>query len=161
MEHEARFPRLVAETLSGNHLVLPDALDGDYALVLLVFRRHAQSIVDSWTHPVARRYGNAKRLSWYEVPMLAGGWRMVSGFIDGGMRAGIPPHLHDNVATYYGDSSRFRDALEIHDLDSAYGYLIDDRGMVLWSDSGWAHQRRLDRLTTTLDRLLAAPADTQ
>lgn len=159
MGHDIRFPRLLAETLSGTPLVLPDSLGDDWAVVVLAFRRHAQQAVDSWLVPIGRRYADAPNVWWYEVPMLAGGWRMISGFIDGGMRAGISPAYHDRVATCYGDSSRFRDALGIDDLDTAHVYLIDGVGRVHWSASGWAHQRRYDELAGHLDRVRADSLD--
>jgi len=151
MGTDVRFPRLVAETLSGNSLILPDALDDEIALVALAFRRHAQSLVDSWIAPVSRRFGDTPGFAWYEVPMLAGGWRLMSGFIDGGMRAGIAPAHHDHVATFYGDTTRICEALGIDDLDSAYLFLIDDEGRVLWRGSGWASARRREDLFSALD----------
>lgn len=159
MGHDIRFPRLVAETLSGRPLVLPDSLGDQWAVTVLAFRRHAQHAVDSWLAPIARRYAGASNVSWYEIPMLAGGWRMISGFIDGGMRAGIAPANHDRVATYYGDSTRFRDALAIDDLDTAHVYLIDSAGTVHWSASGWAHPRRYDELVRILDEVRAESLD--
>ncbi|MFW5684243.1 MAG: hypothetical protein ACOC1I_05280 [Spirochaetota bacterium] len=155
MGHVTRFPRLVAETLSGRTLVLPDSLDDEVAVVMLVFRRHAQSIVDSWMMPLERRYRDASGLAWYEVPMLAGGWRMISGFIDGGMRSGIHPSRHGNVATYYGDSSRFQDVLGIEDLDSAYTFLINSEGAVLHRGDGWADPRKLHAFYDAVDAALA------
>ena len=145
-----RFPRLVAETLSERPLILPDSLDGELALVVVAFRRHAQPLVDSWMTPVVRRFHDTPGFAWYEVPMLAGGWRMVSGFIDGGMRAGIPSEHHDHVATCYGDTTRFAEALEIHDLNSAYAYLIDADGTIIWLGSGWAARRQIDELSLLL-----------
>lgn len=159
MDHELRFPRIVAETLTGQSLVLPDSLDNGLAIVVLVFRRSAQPIADSWTHPVARRYPSHAAVSWYEIPVLAGGWRMMSGFIDGGMRAGIPPARHEHVATFYGDTGRIRRALEIEDLDSAYPFLIDDGGAVLWCDSGWAHAKKLHELFGIVEARIAGRAD--
>ncbi|MFW5717531.1 MAG: hypothetical protein ACOC2Y_07455 [Spirochaetota bacterium] len=156
MRDDARFPRFVAETLSGSTLVLPDSLGDRLAVVALAFRRHAQPIVDSWLIPVSKHYADSVDVEWYEIPMLAGGWRMVSGFIDGGMRSGIRPEHHDHVATCYGDLARVQNALEVHDLDSAYVYLVTGEGRVLWSSVGWAHQRRLDQLFETADNALKA-----
>lgn len=154
MESQLVFPRLVAQTLGGRHLILPDLLDDDYGLVVLVFRRHAQPMVDSWLHPFSREPFVHPRLHRWEVPMLAGGWRMVSGYIDGGMRAGIPPARHDQVATFYGDAGRHRAALGIDDLDSAYPVLIDGTGRVLWKESGWASPRKLENLHRRLSEVL-------
>lgn len=146
-----RFPRLVAETLTGRTLVIPDSLDGRIALIVLAFRRHAQPAVDSWLKPVARRYPDGPTLCWYELPMLGGGWRTVAGFIESGMRSGIDPASHDRVATYYGDSRRVRDILPIDDHDTAHAFLLDETGVVIWSESGWAGRRRLDELFSLID----------
>ena len=148
----SRFPRIVADTLSGRTLVLPDSLDSGLAVVALVFRRHAQPVVDSWLGPLARRLGGHRSVGLYEIPMLAGGWRMMSGFIDSGMRSGIPPHKHHMVATCYGDLSRVRSALDIHDLDSVYVYLIDGSGSVHWRADGWAVPRRIEDLMNVVNR---------
>ncbi len=146
MESDKHFPRLVAETLSGRSLVLPDALENQLAIVALAFRRHAQSSVESWLNPVARAYAEHPGITYYEIPLLAGGWRMISGFIDSGMRAGVAAERHDHVATYYGGSARLREQLHIHDLESAYIYLINQNGAVLWGASGWANEKRLEVL---------------
>lgn len=145
-----RFPRLVADTLSGNSLIFPDCIDNGLAIIMLVFRRHAQAVVDSWMAPLARRLAGSDAVRLYEVPMLAGGWRVMSGFIDGGMRSGIPPHKHDMVATCYGDVQRVCSALDIHDLNSAYLYLVDGTGTVLWHADGWATPARISELTREL-----------
>ena len=156
MEQQRRFPRLVAETLSGRKLVLPDSLDGKLALVLLAFRRHAQPVVDSWVGPAQRRYGSCHEFTWFELPMLAGGWRTISGFIDGGMRSGIDQAHHDHVATFYGDSRRHCEALAIRDPNTAHACLIDGDGTVHWMASGWATNRKLEELYSALDYCILA-----
>jgi hypothetical protein len=66
------------------------------------------------------------------------------------MRAGIPVDHHDSVATYYGDTNRFRECLGIHDLDSAYPFLIDSEGTILWRGSGWAGDSALSEIDALL-----------
>ena len=156
MKSAVRFPRLVAETLTGRTLVIPDSLDRRIALVVLAFRRHAQPAVDSWLVPIARRYSDDPGFCWYELPMLGGGWRTVAGFIESGMRSGIDPANHDRVATYYGDSRRFRDILRIDDHDTAHAFLLDETGVVIWSESGWAGRRRMDELSSLIDEELSS-----
>jgi hypothetical protein len=106
-----------------------------------------------------RAYSDCDQLTYYEIPLIAGGWRMMSGFIDSGMRAGIPVARHDHVATYYGSTDRLRDQLEIHDLETAHVYLIDPTGDVLWSSSGWATERRLGELHGRVQKLLGSGDD--
>ena len=159
MKPPIRFPRLVAETLAGRTLVIPDSLDRRIPLIVMAFRRHAQPAVDSWLVPVSRRYADAPGFSWYELPMLGGGWRTVSGFIESGMRSGIDPAHHDRVATYYGDTRRVRDVLRVEDLDTAHAFLLDEQGVVIWSQTGWAGRRRMDELCVRIDERLSSLAD--
>jgi hypothetical protein len=147
-----RFPRIVADTLSGRTLVIPDCVDAGLAVVVLVFRRHAQAIVDSWMGPLARKLEQHTDVHLYEIPMLAGGWRVMSGFIDGGMRGGIPVHKHNMVATSYGDLTRVREALAIHDLDSAYVYAVRPSGEIIWSAEGWSTPERINALLGVAER---------
>ena len=146
MSHAARFPRIVAETLSGRSLVLPDMLDGRTAVLVLVFRRHVQPVVQLWTDAVAKLRSEYPDLDWYEIPMIAGGWRMISGIVDGGMRSGIPVDHHDHVATCYGSHERVRGALGIDDPDTAYSFLIDGRGEIRFSASGPPREQDLREL---------------
>jgi hypothetical protein len=81
----------------------------------------------------------------------------MSGFIDGGMRAGIPSGKHDMVATSYGDVHRIQTALDIHDLDSTYVYLVDGKGLIHFRAEGWAAPDRLDALVRTAKKLHNEP----
>jgi hypothetical protein len=155
MTFGARFPVLPAETLSGRTLLFPDAVDGKVTLIVLAFRRPAQAMVDSWMIPAKDRYGSHSEFAFFEVPMLGGGWRMVSGFIDSGMRAGIAPEHHAHVATSYGDAGRFRDELGISNTALAYAYLLDREGRIVTARSGAASGTNLKELFATIDGLLA------
>jgi hypothetical protein len=154
---EARFPRIVAVTLAGRHLVFPDSIGESGALLLLAFRRHAQAPVDSWLNPVAKRLHEVGKDNYFEVPVLSAGWRMISGFIDSGMRSGVPAHRHDHVATYYGNTQRIQNTLQIDDLDTAHAYIVDEHGLIHFSASGWASPTGV---TEALEKLRAiAPAE--
>ncbi len=154
MEGELRFPRIVAVTLSGKHLVFPDSIGESGELVPLAFRRHAPPPVDSWTNPISRRLPEAGKATFYEVPVLAGGWRTVSGFLASRMRSPIPPHRHDVVAPYSGNALRVQDALSIDDLDTAYAYVIDEDGKVHFHDSGWASPEKISRAFEALTAIV-------
>jgi hypothetical protein len=156
MTEPFRFPRIVAVTLSGKSLLLPDAIGDDIGLVVLAFRRHAQSTVDSWIHPISRTLNGHVGFCFYEVPILSGGWRMMSGFIDGGMRSGVAVHLHDHVATYYGNTERVTAALSITDVNTAHAFLVDGAGAIHWRQSGWANQSGLEAVPETVRRYTQA-----
>lgn len=154
-----RFPVIPTETLDGRPLLLPDAIDGRVGLLVLAFRRSAQSIVDSWMANAMSRFGEHPGFACFEVPMIGGAWRMISGYIDSGMRAGVPPEHHHLVATYYGDASRYRSALGITDSSLAYAYLLDRSGMIVAEGSGETTEAERSEIFALMDKLLSESSD--
>lgn len=141
------FPRITGRALSGVEVTLPDAAEGRVALVGVAFVREAQSMLDSWMRPFAEAYAEQEGYVAYELPVIEGWhWRLLSGMIDGGMRAGIPPEQHDYVVTYYGDATVFKEALSIEDTSYAYVYLLDRSGVIRWQNRGYATDPAVEKL---------------
>jgi len=141
------FPRISGRALSGVKVTLPDAARGRVALVGVAFVREAQSMMDSWMRPYTEAYAGQDGYLAYELPVIEGWhWRLLSGMIDGGMRAGIPPEQHDYVVTYYGDASTFKEALSIEDTSYAYVYLLGRSGVIRWQNRGYATDSTVEEL---------------
>jgi hypothetical protein len=152
MSEAPRFPRLVTQTLNGTSIILPDSLGDRYAFIAIAFRRSTQPVVDSWMEAVVDTL-TSPSVTYYEVPILAGGWRTISGFIENGMRSGVAVDHHDHVATYFGSTDRLRRRLGIDDPSAAYVYLVDGSGLVHWSHSGWANDEAVALLADRIRRL--------
>lgn len=143
----SRFPGFTGRALSGVEVTLPDAASGMVTLVGVAFVREAQAMLDSWMDPYAAVFADREGYTAYELPVIEGWyWRLMSGVIDGGMRAGIPPGKHDTVVTSYGDATAFKEALAIEDTRSAYVYLLDRSGVIRWQGSGYATDAAVDAM---------------
>ncbi|MDZ7793862.1 MAG: hypothetical protein U5P10_09290 [Spirochaetia bacterium] len=130
------FPNLVAETLAGNQFQTPDP-DGETSHVILIaFKRGVQAEIDEWLSALSGTVTNSSDIEMYEVPMLAGGFRLMSGIIDGGMRSGIPQEKHSSVATFYGDIKRYKEILDMEQEDQCYLYIIDPQGTIRFAATG-------------------------
>lgn len=140
------FPELTAKTLSGNKITFPGATEGKYALILMVFRRKTQDKIDSWLNPFIDEFAGNKAVTFYEVPMIHSGWKFIGGWIDSGMRQGIPKEKHDHVVTYYGPLKKYTEALKVDDLSDCYVFLLDKQGNTILRESGWAEESRLNHL---------------
>jgi hypothetical protein len=68
-----------------------------------------------------------------ETPTISSGkWGWMAGFIDGGMRSGIPdPEARARTITLYTDVSLFNQALNIESVDTIYAVLLDEEGEVI------------------------------
>jgi len=140
------FPNLEAETLSGEKIVYPDSVKGKVTLLVLAFERQTQDKVDSWLGPFIGQFAEQDRAGFYEIPMLAGRWKLLSGIIDGGMRRGVPRDRHDHVSTFYGDVDRYCRQLQIGDKSDGYVFLLDRDGVIRWRSNGWATEEKLQAL---------------
>ena len=140
---EPRFPPVEGSSLAGTRHRLPGTLAGEVNLLLVAFQQRQQADVDTWL-PLARELGAAHPgLRTYELPVISRGYRLVSGMIDGGMRAGIPdPAVREATITLYIDKSPFRRALAIATEDDIAVLLVDRSGTVLWRAVGPLQETR-------------------
>lgn len=87
-------PRLDARDLTGADRVIPDDLPADPCVVVLAFRQRQQRDVDDWVEAL----GDTPVV---EIPVLGTGWRMVRGWIEGGMAGGTPEEAQGRVWCTY------------------------------------------------------------
>lgn len=135
---DGKFPRIEATTLMGKKVVFPDVASGKTALVVVAFRRQAQGVIDSWKEPFLKDFGGNSDYTFYEIPMISSGWKVMAPVIDNGMRSGVPRELHNQVATYYGPLDQYFEFWDIQDKRDAYVFLLDKEGYVLHTDHGTA-----------------------
>lgn len=136
---EQKFPKIEVETLSGKELVLPDDAEGETVLIGVAFVREAQAMLDSWMQYFEEL---CQGQEFYELPIIESSfWKIFSGFVDGGMKSGIPEEKHDFVGTYYGKASQFKEELGIEDTDLGYVYLLDEEGYIKFRGKGFADEK--------------------
>ena len=146
-----RFPTIEAETLSGKKVVFPDVAEGKYAFLLIAFKRQTQGEVDSWLDPFVKEFGTHNEVTFYEIPMISNNWKWMSGWIDAGMRAGVPANKHDHVATYYGPLKRYFDYFDIDDRGTVYVFLLDKEGRMIFRASGLPEKDKFEALRKILN----------
>jgi hypothetical protein len=131
------FPQLRARNLEGLGVDLPDGFAGDRNLVAIAFRRHHQSLVDSWVPWFDEHAAVDPGLRFYEVPTIGRVWAPVRNFIDGGMASAIrEPVILRRTLTVYGDVNRVTRPLGIEDQSTIALILVDESGNVLWRGAG-------------------------
>ena len=148
---DARFPQVEGSSLSGTPHRLPGTLAGDINLLLIAFRQWQQSDVDTWL-PVAEELAAAiEGFRVYELPVISQVYRPVSGFIDGGMRGGIPDlDVREATITLYINRKQFLSDLQIASVGAIVPMLVTPGGEILWRTTG----RRTDDDEATLRRVL-------
>jgi len=134
---DVRFPQVEGSSLSGTPHRLPGSLAGDVNLLLIAFRQWQQSDVDTWVPVAARLAEEVPGFRAYELPVISQVYRPVSGFIDGGMRGGIPdPEVREATITLYLNRKQFLDDLQIPTVRAIVPMLVTPAGEILWRTTG-------------------------
>jgi hypothetical protein len=154
-----RMPPLKGDLLSGQPGVLPDLAAGQTRLVILGFSYDSRFQVEAWSEKFRARYGTAKDVTLFEVPMMGSAARLGRWFIDSGMRKNTPPALHGRVMTVYGGNDDWKTRVGFSAPDDAYLVLIDQQGIVRWLAHGPVSEARLQALSVVVDSLSQTATD--
>jgi hypothetical protein len=136
------FPAVVGESLSGERVQLPTR---EKASVLLVgYAQDAQFDADRWIFGLLQAKPEA---SIVELPTIPGLFpRLASGWIDSGMRSGIPSEDWSSVVTVYGSAAKtIVDFTGNEKPRNIRVLLLDSEGRVRWfHDRGFSAAKLLE-----------------
>ncbi len=152
-----RFPAVSGLSLSGLELMLPDDLQGDYALLLVPFDDDQQVLAGTWLEPaqiLAEQYPSLTYYNAAVLPDLAPAVRVV---VRVGMNALITDaHLRDvTITLFLADRDALLTALDIPSADVIQIFLLNGEGEVLWRNSGEYTPEKGKSLVALLSRVLA------
>lgn len=140
------FPTIKAETLAGNEITFPNILNGKKGIIVVAFQRQAQAQADSWYNAYTDSLQKNNYI-FYEIPMISSFWKWMSGWIDAGMRSGVPSYKHNNVATYYGPLDNYYTLFDVKDKSLVYVFTVDVNGYITGKASGPYTPAKLKKLT--------------
>jgi hypothetical protein len=124
---------------------------GAPVLLLCAYRRGAQADIDRWAAFAAR---DLPQLAVFELPIIpAPVWRPLQGWIDGGMRGGVPRAQWSQVVTLYRDGAKARAFIGDAGGDRAQVVLLDAAGVVAFHDAGGFRTSSAGRLAAALAAL--------
>lgn len=147
------FPTVSGESLEGEDVVFPN---GKQCVLLIGYKQRAQFDADRWLLGLLQM---PLAVPVFEVPTIKGLFpRMIGGYIDNGMRAGIPSEDWQAVVTLYGsDAGKVAQFTGTEGGNNMRVVLLDADGTVLWfHDRGYSPRFLLD-LQARIDGVLEAP----
>ena len=118
------------ESLEGNTVKMPQDFTGQETLLLFGYKQDSQFDIDRWLIGLDMTQTNVAA---YEIPTIQGMLpRMFSGFIDGGMRKGIPKQLWKGVVTVYADGDKIQRFTGNLNPNNARVMLLDKQGRIVY-----------------------------
>lgn len=138
------FPSVQGSSLEGEEVSLPESLAGRPAVLLVGYLQEAQFDCDRWLMGLLQAEVDAAILEVPTIPSLVPS--MISGWIDDGMRSGIPEEDWGTVVTLYGGAAE--PVAELTGTESgrnARVMLLDAEGRVVWfHDRGYSAGKALE-----------------
>lgn len=118
------------ESLEGNTVVIPQDFMGQETLLLFGYKQDSQFDIDRWLIGLDM---TQTQVAAYEIPTIQGMLpRMFSGFIDGGMRKGIPKQLWKGVVTVYADGDKVQRFTGNLNPNNARVMLLNKEGTIVY-----------------------------
>lgn len=125
----SRFPSVQGTSLKAEKVAIPEHYEGKNTLLLVGYVQRAQFDIDRWILGLLQLETKVK---FVEVPTIAGMMpEMVQGFINNGMRKGIPESDWKSVVTIFGDAEKIVATLGNERPTNAYVVLLDSKGAII------------------------------
>lgn len=138
-------PGVEGESLTGRKVLLPDAFQGEAAVVVWSFTREAGEQAEKWVAPLAR-----DRVNVYSAAVIEAAPRLIRPMIRAGMRRTSPKPLHDRFLCITRGEKSLRQALEVRNDKLPYVTLLSANGVVVWRHSGPYSEAAAAELTRRL-----------
>ena len=138
------FPEVVGSSLEKEAVRLPADLAGRPAILLIGYKQRAQFDLDRW---VIGLLAAEVSVPVYEVPTIPSLVpTLISGYIDDGMRSGIPEEDWGAVVTLYGSAAKpVADFTGTERGNLGRAVLLDAEGQVVWfDDAGFSPRKVLE-----------------
>lgn len=137
------FPAVSGQSLEEETIELPAALAGEPAILLIGYEQDAQFDIDRWLMGLVQSGAEARILELPTIPGLVG--RIASGWIDDGMRSGIPREDWSVVVTLYGSAAQpLAELTGTTNGQLARVLVLDADGKIVWfDDRGYAVRKAL------------------
>jgi hypothetical protein len=146
-----RFPSVEGRALSGEVVHFPEDLAGAPALLLCAYRRGTQADADRWAAYAERDLAG---LAVYELPIITSRlWRPLQGWIDGGMRGGVPTSLWSTTVTLYEQGATAKDFVGDSGGLRTQVVLLDSAGVVAHHEAGGFSDGAAARLRAAVSAL--------
>lgn len=147
-----QFPSVVGQSLEKEEVRLPEDFAGEPVVLLVGYLQRTQFDIDRWILGLIQADVRAKILEVPTIPGLA--TSLASGWIDDGMRSGIPEEDWAVVITLYGASAKpVAKFTGNRGGQTARVLVLDADGEVVWfTDRGYSATQALDvkRVTDAL-----------
>lgn len=130
--HAGQFPTIKAENLNQVKMTLPADFGAGKSIVFIAYKQNQQDMVNTWL-PFAKKTG----AKYYETPVVSSSYKLMSGFINNGMRSGIKDNAtRAKTITLFTNVGAFNKQVGLSGTNTIHVIVVDKSGKVLAQTSG-------------------------
>jgi hypothetical protein len=131
-----QIPVTHATALSGESVILPEALHGKVGILVVGFSQESRDGVTKWGRRLAAQYQMSPTVLCYEMPMLASVPRVLRGLIVRSMKSSVPAPVQSHFVPLTTDEAAWRALVHYSKSEDAYVLVVDESGKVRWQTEG-------------------------
>jgi hypothetical protein len=136
MARPSTIPTVHATALSGDAVVLPDALRGKAGVLVVGFSKESRDGVTAWSKRLAADYRGSPDVVYYEMAELEGAPRLLRGMILRSIKSSVPERAQPRFIPLLTDEAAWRALAHYNKPDDPYVLVVDSQGQVRWQMEG-------------------------
>jgi hypothetical protein len=144
-------PKTASESLTGQQMMLPDALKGRAAVVIVGFSKSSQTRVKEWDTQARKELGETFDV--YQVAVLEDAPHLVRGMIMHAMKGSTPTARQDHFLVVVKGEAELKKVSAFSGSDDAYVLLLDGAGDIRWRTHEAVSDAALQELRKQVEQL--------
>lgn len=149
-----QIPRVEGDTLSGRHVVFPDATRGNIAVLIFGFTKASKTPTGDWARKLSVDFGARAGFELYQMPVLEDVPRFIRGMVISGIEKGVPENTRDHFVPILHGEVELKTAVSYKEPDDAYLVLLDRTGKVVRQTHGPSTDANYSALRAEIGPLL-------
>ena len=156
------FPTMETETIDDKKVTIPSSTKGKHTLIGLAYSKKAEQSLNTWYQPLYMQLLHKPEnpglfatdpydINLYFVPMFSGLNQAAAGTFKKKIKKEVDQKWQDRILVFKGKVKPYTSALGLKDKNSAYVYLLDETGKIVYETSGDYTESKIVQIENILD----------
>ncbi len=129
-------PRIGGESLSGRHVILPDAVSGRVAVLVLGFTKASKTPTTAWGARIETDFASNPEFVLYQLPVLEDVPGIIRGMVISSIKKSVPEKQRDHFVPVLHGEGELRKLVSYKEQDDAYLIVLDRKGSIVYQMHG-------------------------
>jgi|SRR5579862_379040 len=127
----APIPAIEGESFAGQHVVLPDAVAGKVAVLVVGFTKASKGPTTAWADKLLAEFGTHQEFVLYQLPVLEDVPKFIRGMVISGIKKGVPQDKRDHFVPILQKEAELKKFVHYNEADDAYVVVLGRSGETL------------------------------